>query len=581
MPREINFDSNPFITVEGVNPYAGPKEITNVLKEFIQSNNIRTVVFDYYHGVDEKYLYENIISHLGADLYVDTNEIKYPEEVISEKFHCFITDDRVNGVSSFVKIDEFFDPVLKEEANRQVREHSGLCVVYGVGAQVVVDGDMLVYCDIEMEEIHRRYRNGLDNWGAGNYEEEFLRKDKRFMFLESRVQDWHKRPLLEKLDFIIDCNRTEDLVMLNKQDFDEMIHAFVSRPMRPVPFFQPAVWGGHWLKDTLGVGEDLVNTGWGMLGVLEFQAVQAKVKDKFFVMPGKNVYFNKPLEFLGGQIFYMWGYKVPIMVDILDTWGGGNLSLQCHPTVAYNQETFNWPYGHCESYYMLDTMEDSSVYLGTKTGVKIPEFVEALEEAQETGEFDETKWVNNWPMKKHDHIYIPSGTLHCSGRNTLVLEINTFWVSTFKLWDWGRVDLDGKPRPIDIGHGKNVLREEYTTEFVRNRLMSKRVETDRGDGWTKEHSGLMEYEPLHVERYWFEKAVAFDTRESLKVVILVEGEEALIVSPNDAFEPQIMHYAEPFFMPAALGSFYIKPYGKSAGKKLAVLELYQDLGSKY
>lgn len=576
-----NFNKNPYITVPDTISYSGAKKMVEILKNDICQQNVHSIVFDYYHGVDEKFLFENVISKFDADLFIDTDTIKYPESVIFEKFKQYITNDRCNGVSSICKIEEFFNQDIVNETRKKIADQKGLTIVYGVGASSVYKGDLLIYCDIEMEEIKRRYRNGLDNWGAKNYDEEFLQKEKRFMFMECRVQDWHKRPLLDEIDYIVDCNTANNPVMISRDVFEKVIDKFVSQPFQCVPFFSPGIWGGHWLKDNLGVGENLPNTAWGMIGVLEFQAVQAKVGNYFFKMPGKNIYFCRPLEFLGGQVFYTYGYKVPLMVDILDTWGGQNLSLQCHPTVAYNQETFNWPYGHYESYYMLDTTDESSVFLGTKDGVKIPEFVEALKEAQKTGEFDDTKWINRWPMKKHDHIYIPSGTVHCSGANTLVLEINTFWISTFKLWDWGRVDFDGKPRPIDIEHGEKVLQKMYNTTFVKDRLISKKAQIDRGDGWVKEHSGLMEYEPLHVERYWFEKALHIETKETIKIICLVEGEEAEIISPNDEFKPFIMHYAEPIFIPAHVGQIYVKPYGRSKNKKLAILEIYQDLGSRY
>lgn len=75
--------------------------------------------------------------------------------------------------------------------------------------------------------------------------------------------------------------------------------------------------------------------------------------------------------------------------------------------------------------------------------------IDALQTAQNGGKpFPAEKFVNKIPVKKHDHVLIPAGTVHCSGADTMVLEISaTPYIFTFKLWDWGRVDLDGKPRP--------------------------------------------------------------------------------------------------------------------------------------
>lgn len=576
-----NFNLNPYITIKNEISYSGSVEIVNELKRYIKEKHVSTIVFDYYHGVDEAYLYNEIIAKLNAEHLFNSDEVKYPEAIIFDKFYGFITDHRCNGVSSTCNIEDFFDKEKIKTMKAKIETCEGLKIVYGVGASVVCEGDVLVYCDIEMEEIKSRYRKGLDNWGAQNYEEEFLRKEKRFMFMEARVQDKHKRALLDKFHFYMDGNIADHPKMITKACFDKTMNQFVSQPFQCVPFFAPGVWGGHWLQEKLGVDPTLKNTAWGMTGIMEWQAVQAKVGNEIIRMPGKNVYFSKPLEFLGGQNFFMYGYKVPLTLDILDTWGGENLSLQCHPTAAYNHDVFNWPYGHSESYYILDAMEESGVYLGLKEDVTKKDFVKALKEAQKTGNFEEEKWVNKWPMKKHDHVFIPSGTIHCSAKNTLVLEINTFWVSTFKLWDWGRLDFDGKPRPIDIDHGDKVIQERYKTSFVKDRLISKRAEIDRGYGWVKEHSGLMEYEPLKVERYWFEKSLHFESKETLKALCLVEGEEAIVMSPNDEFEPLVIHYAEPIFVPANVGQFYVKPHGNSVGKKLAILEIYQDLGSRY
>ena len=113
-------------------------------------------------------------------------------------------------------------------------------------------------------------------------------------------------------------------------------------------------------------------------------------------------------------------------------------------------------YTQDESYYILDAKEDAFVYLGLKEKIVPEKMLHELETVQEEGgNFDAEKYVEKWPVKKHDHILIPAGTIHCSGADTVVLEISaTPYIFTFKLWDWGRMGLDGKPRPISIEHGK-------------------------------------------------------------------------------------------------------------------------------
>src|SRR5437762_8156856 len=117
-----------------------------------------------------------------------------------------------------------------------------------------------------------------------------------------------------------------------------------------------------------------------------------------------------------------------------------------------------------------------------------------LRPTQEYGTwFDTDKYVNKGPARRHDHFLIPAGTIHCSGRNSMVLEISaTPYIFTFKLWDWGRMGLDGKPRPIHIDHGRHNLQFQRTTEWVRSNLVNRIEPIARGDGWREERTGLHE-----------------------------------------------------------------------------------------
>lgn len=576
--RVPNFNLNPYIEVENTYSYGENSEIIDELNNALKNHKI--IVFDYYHGIDELRFYDDIISKINADIYVDTNTIKYSEAIISDKFKHFIGEERVNGVIATCKIKDFFDPVLIEEANNRMKNNN-IIVIYGVGASSIFKGDLLVYVSLEIQEVKNRYDQGLDNWGAKNFDEEYVRKEKRFHALDMRVQEVHKKYVLEDLDYFLDYNDANHPVMINKEIFEKAMDAFVSQPFSCVPFFSEGIWGGQWIKKVIGAGKELDNVAWGYIGEMDWQAIQAKCGNHFIKMQGKDLLYARPIELLGRQMFFMFGHRCPMTLCYLDTWDGGNLSLQCHPTVAYNQEHFNYPFAHNESYYMIDASDHSSVYLGVKNGVKVKELVNALEEAQITQRFEAEKWVNRIPMKKHDHVFIPSGTIHSSASGTIVLEINSTYHTTFKIWDWGQLDKEGKPRPIDIGHAKHVIQESYDTDFVLDNLVSKQSEVARGYGWKKEHSGLMEYEPLRVERYWFKNALFFETNEHVKILCLVEGEEAIIISPNDAFKPFVMHYGEAIFIPASVGQIYLKPYGKSLGQELAVLEVYHDLGNRY
>lgn len=201
--------------------------------------------------------------------------------------------------------------------------------------------------------------------------------------------------------------------------------------------------------------------------------------------------------------------------------------------------------------------------------------IQALEESQTCGVFDVEKYIGKYPAKKHDHFLIPPGTLHCSGTNGMVLEISaTPFIFTFKLWDWGRLGLDGRPRPINIEHGKQVIQWDRDEEWAKKEGINQFVPVDKGDGWREEKTGLHECGFIETRRHWFTKPVLHTTDKSVNVLNLVEGREAIVESPNHAFEPFVVHYAETFIIPAAVGEYTIRPFGESEGQECATLKAY-------
>ena len=197
--------------------------------------------------------------------------------------------------------------------------------------------------------------------------------------------------------------------------------------------------------------------------------------------------------------------------------------------------------------------------------------ISALKTAHETGEpFDAERFVNRFPAKKHDHFLIPAGTVHCSGKNAMVLEISaTPYIFTFKLYDWGRLGLDGRPRPIHIEHGEQVIQFDRNTKWVEQNLVNA-VQTIHEDEHVKiEHTGLHALEFIETTRVWFDAPVTLPRNGSVSVLNLIEGSAAVISSPDGRFSPYTVHYAETFILPMQAGEYQIAPL--SEGERCAVI----------
>jgi mannose-6-phosphate isomerase class I len=435
----------------------------------------------------------------------------------------------------------------------------------------------LVYADLARWEAQLRFRRKeTGNLGVENRMLAANLKYKRAFFVDWRVCDRWKLALIGKWDFVLDTNNPSEPKLADGETVRQGLRQAATRPFRVVPFFDPAPWGGQWMKDVCGLDRSVKNYGWCFDCVPEENSLLLGFGDRRFELPAIDLVFDQPRALLGEAVHARFGDEFPIRFDFLDTMGGGNLSFQVHPLTEYIQRHFGMHYTQDESYYLLDAAPGASVYLGLRENADRAAMARDLEAAQNGGPpFPAEKYANRFPAKKHDHFLIPAGTVHCSGANSMVLEISaTPYIFTFKMWDWGRLGLDGKPRPIYLQHGLANIQWDRTTDWAKRHLVNRFEPLGAGDGWREERTGLHQREFIETRRHWFTGPVPHDTHGGVNVLNLVEGEGAIVESPDGAFEPVTIHYAETFIVPAAVGRYTIRPEGGAAGKELATVKAF-------
>jgi mannose-6-phosphate isomerase class I len=551
-----NFDRYPEKAVPGHSALQGWGEL---LKTLSQSCPEGVLVAEFYPGVSK----EEIIPQLEklGGVMLNAEDYALSDTEYRHLIEGFLTEDRVFGIMNVLRLDDAYPPSKLEEARKKIASIKGLVVVYGTGASVVAHGDCLVYFDMPRWEIQCRFQQGMANWKTQNENEDKLRKFKQGYFLEWRMADRQKRKLLGKLDFIVDTVVPCQPKIVEGDAFRDGLQLFASQPFRLVPYYAPEVWGGQWMKQVCGLDPSAENYAWSFDGVPEENSIFMRFGDIRMEFPALDVVFYCPRKLLGDKAHARFGDEFPIRFDFLDTMGGQNLSLQVHPSTEYIQNTFGMHYTQDESYYILDSSEDAEVYLGLKEGIDPGEMLKEISRAQEDDKpFEADRFVNAFPAKKHDHFLIPAGTIHCSGKNTMVLEISaTPYIFTFKLWDWGRVGLDGEPRPVHLNHGSQVIQWDRTTQWVKENLVNQFEFISELPGFTETKTGLHEREFIETRRYDLKSRQAFTSQDSVSMCNVVDGKGVIISSPDGGFPPFEAHYAETFILPASILKFCLEP----------------------
>jgi len=218
--------------------------------------------------------------------------------------------------------------------------------------------------------------------------------------------------------------------------------------LRFTPIYQERVWGGRGLEHELGrelPREKTIGESWELVDREEANSVLAD-GDKTL---GK-LRENDPEALMGPG--WPAGKPFPILVKWLDC--EQRLSLQVHPPAAVASELGGEP--KTENWYIVEAKPGAALLAGLKPGTRAGEFREALEEER----LEEL--VCRLPSRKGDSLFVRSGRLHAIDAGNLILEIQQNSDTTYRVYDWGRVGLDGKPRQLHVEESMKSIDFEDT-----------------------------------------------------------------------------------------------------------------------
>ncbi|QHS54332.1 hypothetical protein GWR56_01780 [Mucilaginibacter sp. 14171R-50] len=529
----------------------------------------KTVVIDGYAGILWDKVKTGLEQHIALKGFsinwVETTQYLKPEAEVDTLVKPFLgTADSVWGTKCTLNLHDLFQ--TEKLGAQQPNSEFEINIIIGTGASLANWQAPLIYIDMPKNELQFRMRAGaIKNLGSSEVDEPYLMY-KRFYFVDWVLLNQHKKQLLDKITVLADGQWANNINWMFKTDFAEGLNKMSQSVIRVRPWFEPGAWGGQWIKEHIpGINKDVVNYAWSFELIVPENGLIFESDGNLLEASFDFLMFNNQQQVLGKHA-ERFGDEFPIRFDFLDTFDGGNLSIQCHPSLKYIQDVFGENITQDETYYILDCKEDANVYLGFQDNIDPDEFQAALIKSQnESTEVQIEDFVQVHQAKKHDLFLIPNGTIHSAGANNLVLEISaTPYIFTFKMYDWLRLDLEGNPRPINIDHAFNNLNFECKGQKVKEEYISIPTVIEQTTDHTLVHLPTHPNHFYDIHRIEFTAETRVDTNDCCHIMMLVEGQKVLIETADGS--RHVFAYAETFVIPAAAKWYKLTNLGKTPAK---------------
>ena len=521
--------------------------------------------------------WDSFISELGVALEKQTQEkISWlstetcfrPEHELQVLLESSLTTDPVFGRLFHGDLRDFWLPERLTNLQSRVEEVSedAITIVYGFGASLVTSQGFQVYVDVPKDRGQQLAgQKAICNVGASEPEAPGAMY-KRFYFIDWPMLNRIKRTQLARMDLFVDGSEADAPKIIRGDDFRQVLHEMAQQPVRVKPWFAPGPWGGQWMKEQFGLPPEAPNYAWSFELIAPENGILLGNNQLSLECAFDYLLWAETDAVLGVSVAARYGSYFPIRFDYLDTMGGTNLSCQVHPRVDYIRSEFGEPFTQDETYYIVTCEQDARVFLGLREDADVGAFkADAFAARDQRIPFEITEHVNSFPSKPHDLFLIPSGTVHCSGANNMVLEISaTPYIFTFKIYDYLRSDLSGNLRHVHLDHAFANLDKTRTTDWVQQNLIPQPVVLRKGTGWAEYVIGDIDQLFFAIHRLEFSDVIEDQTDGKFVALNLVEGECCEIITASG--KPVELRFAESIIIPASVGSYILRNTGHTECK---------------
>ena len=236
-------------------------------------------------------------------------------------------------------------------------------------------------------------------------------------------------------------------------------------PLRFKPRLKERIWGGESLAAKCGKRSakgKRYGESWEISGVAgDLSVVSSGMFKGNDLQEMVEIYMG---DLVGETVYDKFGIEFPLLVKHIDT--AALLSIQVHPDDRLAAERHN-SYGKTEVWYVTECEQGASLYLGLKSGVTRAQYLDAVV----AGTLPEL--LQKYEVHAGDAFFIPAGTIHAIGKGIKVVEIQQTSDITYRIFDWNRVDDNGRPRQLHTALAIDAIDFDSDAQYVITRPPQK------------------------------------------------------------------------------------------------------------